>query len=106
MHQNSKNNSTSQLKHVDKEGKIDEEEPAEEMEEEEDDEEEEFTPSAWDATLAPHRSALRSPEKTYKAGVRIQNHLQLFRQFNFHYLEIFNVNIRIFVFILAARMIW
>ncbi|KAK0166354.1 hypothetical protein PV328_004780 [Microctonus aethiopoides] len=74
MHQNSKNNSTSQLKHVDKEGKIDEEEPAEEEEEEEeDDEEEEFTPSAWDATLAPHRSALRSPEKTYKAGDQKKN---------------------------------
>ena len=35
----------------------------------EDEEEEEFTPSAWDATLAPHRSALRSPEKTIKSGV-------------------------------------
>ncbi|XP_015588989.1 uncharacterized protein LOC107264820 isoform X3 [Cephus cinctus] len=34
------------------------------------DEEEEFTPSAWDATLAPHRSALRSPDKTQKSGAR------------------------------------
>ncbi|XP_011496834.1 PREDICTED: uncharacterized protein LOC105361376 [Ceratosolen solmsi marchali] len=32
------------------------------------DEELEFTPSAWDATLAPHRSALRSPDKTIKSG--------------------------------------
>lgn len=35
----------------------------------EDEEEEEFTPSAWNATLAPHRSALRSPDKTLKSGV-------------------------------------
>lgn len=35
----------------------------------EDEEEEEFTPSAWNATLAPHRSALRSPDKTQKSGV-------------------------------------
>ncbi|KAK2576641.1 hypothetical protein KPH14_005305 [Odynerus spinipes] len=34
----------------------------------EDEEEEEFTPSAWNATLAPHRSALRSPDKTLKSG--------------------------------------
>ncbi|XP_058807838.1 uncharacterized protein LOC131673673 isoform X3 [Phymastichus coffea] len=37
-------------------------------EEDDDEEEEEFTPSAWDATLAPHRSALRSPDKTTKSG--------------------------------------
>lgn len=37
--------------------------------EEEEEEEEEFTPSAWDATLAPHRSALRSPDKSVKSGV-------------------------------------
>ena len=35
----------------------------------EDDDEEEFTPSAWDANLAPHRSALRSPDKTLKSNV-------------------------------------
>lgn len=34
-------------------------------------EEEEFTPSAWDATLAPHRSALRSPDKTLRTGVSL-----------------------------------
>ncbi|XP_015109983.1 uncharacterized protein LOC107036496 isoform X2 [Diachasma alloeum] len=39
------------------------------IEEEDEEEEEEFTPSAWDATLAPHRSALRSPEKNVKSGV-------------------------------------
>ncbi|XP_011304266.1 uncharacterized protein [Fopius arisanus] len=38
------------------------------IDDEDDDEEEEFTPSAWDATLAPHRSALRSPEKNVKSG--------------------------------------
>lgn len=37
--------------------------------EEEEEEEEEFTPSAWNAALAPHRSALRSPDKTLKSGV-------------------------------------
>lgn len=48
-----------------------EDDEEEEVEEEEDDdeEEEEFTPSAWNATLAPHRSALRSPDKTLKSGV-------------------------------------
>ncbi|XP_029169568.1 uncharacterized protein LOC114939422 isoform X2 [Nylanderia fulva] len=40
----------------------------EELGVEEDEEEEEFTPSAWNATLAPHRSALRSPDKTLKSG--------------------------------------
>ncbi|XP_032685723.1 uncharacterized protein LOC116850953 isoform X3 [Odontomachus brunneus] len=35
---------------------------------EDEEEEEEFTPSAWNATLAPHRSALRSPDKTLKSG--------------------------------------
>ncbi|XP_076169719.1 uncharacterized protein LOC143147894 isoform X2 [Ptiloglossa arizonensis] len=47
-----------------------EDDEEEEVEEEEDDdeEEEEFTPSAWNATLAPHRSALRSPDKTLKSG--------------------------------------
>ncbi|CAD6233401.1 GSCOCG00007175001-RA-CDS [Cotesia congregata] len=49
-------------KNTDTEGKIEEEA------EYEDEDEEEFTPSAWDATLAPHRSALRSPEKTLKTG--------------------------------------
>ncbi|XP_076657724.1 uncharacterized protein LOC143361906 isoform X2 [Halictus rubicundus] len=43
-------------------------EEEEEDEEEEDEEEVEFTPSAWNATLAPHRSALRSPDKTLKSG--------------------------------------
>nr|XP_012137748.1 PREDICTED: rho-associated protein kinase 2-like [Megachile rotundata] len=52
---------------------IDEEEEKEENEEEadgeeEEEEEEEFTPSAWNATLAPHRSALRSPDKTLKSN--------------------------------------
>lgn len=37
--------------------------------EEDEEEEEEFTPSAWNAALAPHRSALRSPDKTLKSGV-------------------------------------
>lgn len=37
--------------------------------EDEEEEEEEFTPSAWNAALAPHRSALRSPDKTLKSGV-------------------------------------
>lgn len=32
-----------------------------------DEEDVEFTPSAWDSTLAPHRSALRSPDKTQRA---------------------------------------
>lgn len=36
---------------------------------EDEEEEEEFTPSAWNAALAPHRSALRSPDKTLKSGV-------------------------------------
>lgn len=36
---------------------------------EDEEEEEEFTPSAWNASLAPHRSALRSPDKTLKSGV-------------------------------------
>ncbi|XP_043290011.1 uncharacterized protein [Venturia canescens] len=44
------------------------EEEGDDGEEEDDEEEEEFTPSAWDATLAPHRSALRSPEKNLKTG--------------------------------------
>ncbi|EFN83866.1 uncharacterized protein LOC105183797 isoform X2 [Harpegnathos saltator] len=35
---------------------------------EDEEEEEEFTPSAWNAALAPHRSALRSPDKTLKSG--------------------------------------
>ncbi|KAG7202421.1 hypothetical protein KM043_018733 [Ampulex compressa] len=39
-----------------------------EMDAEDEEEEEEFTPSAWNATLAPHRSALRSPDKTLKSG--------------------------------------
>ncbi|XP_017892455.1 STE20-like serine/threonine-protein kinase isoform X3 [Ceratina calcarata] len=50
------------------EDEIDQEGEDEEEEEEEDEEEEEFTPSAWNATLAPHRSALRSPDKTLKSG--------------------------------------
>lgn len=54
-------------------GKIDEEEE----EEEEDDEEEEFTPSAWDATLAPHKSALKSPEKNVKKGVSLNGLFKL-----------------------------
>jgi len=41
----------------------------EELAVEDEEEEEEFTPSAWNATLAPHRSALRSPDKTLKSGV-------------------------------------
>lgn len=51
---------------VEKEGKKREAD----AEEEEEEEEEEFTPSAWNATLAPHRSALRSPDKTLKTNVR------------------------------------
>lgn len=39
--------------------------------EDEEEEEEEFTPSAWNAALAPHRSALRSPDKTLRPGVNI-----------------------------------
>ncbi|XP_029032499.2 STE20-like serine/threonine-protein kinase isoform X1 [Osmia bicornis bicornis] len=49
---------------VEKEGKKREAD----AEEEEEEEEEEFTPSAWNATLAPHRSALRSPDKTLKTN--------------------------------------
>jgi len=41
----------------------------EELPVEDEEEEEEFTPSAWNAALAPHRSALRSPDKTLKSGV-------------------------------------
>lgn len=41
----------------------------EELGVEDEEEEEEFTPSAWNAALAPHRSALRSPDKTLKSGV-------------------------------------
>lgn len=41
----------------------------EELAVEDEEEEEEFTPSAWNAALAPHRSALRSPDKTLKSGV-------------------------------------
>lgn len=41
----------------------------EELAIEDEEEEEEFTPSAWNAALAPHRSALRSPDKTLKSGV-------------------------------------
>ncbi|XP_078037624.1 uncharacterized protein LOC144470414 isoform X2 [Augochlora pura] len=51
---------------VDIEDEMDAEE--EEEDEGEEEEEEEFTPSAWNATLAPHRSALRSPDKTLKSG--------------------------------------
>ncbi|KYM98032.1 PREDICTED: uncharacterized protein LOC108778065 isoform X2 [Cyphomyrmex costatus] len=40
----------------------------EELAIEDEEEEEEFTPSAWNAALAPHRSALRSPDKTLKSG--------------------------------------
>lgn len=43
----------------------------EELAVEDEEEEEEFTPSAWNAALAPHRSALRSPDKTLKSGVNI-----------------------------------
>lgn len=52
-----------------------EEGEAEEEEEVEEEEEEEFTPSAWNATLAPHRSALRSPDKTLKSGVSFNKFL-------------------------------
>ncbi|KOC60142.1 Serine/threonine-protein kinase LMTK1 [Habropoda laboriosa] len=51
---------------VDVQDEIDPEEDA--AEEEDEEEEEEFTPSAWNATLAPHRSALRSPDKTLKSN--------------------------------------
>ncbi|CAD1469600.1 unnamed protein product, partial [Heterotrigona itama] len=51
---------------ADVEDEIDAEEEGEGEEEEE--EEEEFTPSAWNATLEPHRSALRSPDKTLKSN--------------------------------------
>ncbi|XP_012284175.1 uncharacterized protein LOC105701736 isoform X2 [Orussus abietinus] len=51
------------------EARNEEEEEGREGEQEDDEEEEEeFTPSTWDATLAPHRSALRSPDKTQKSG--------------------------------------
>lgn len=46
----------------------------------EDEEEEEFTPSAWNATLAPHRSALRSPDKTLKSGVSFTHYQNLLRK--------------------------
>ncbi|CAK9833376.1 Serine/threonine-protein kinase LMTK1 [Anthophora retusa] len=49
-------------------GVEDEIEPEEDAGEEDEEEEEEFTPSAWNATLAPHRSALRSPDKTLKSS--------------------------------------
>ncbi|XP_043523296.1 rho-associated protein kinase 1-like isoform X2 [Frieseomelitta varia] len=51
--------------HADVEDEMDVEEEGEDEEEEE---EEEFTPSAWNATLEPHRSALRSPDKTLKSN--------------------------------------
>lgn len=54
---------------AEEEGEDEEEEGGEEGGEEEEEEEEEFTPSAWNATLAPHRSALRSPDKTLKSSV-------------------------------------
>lgn len=38
---------------------------------EEEEEEEEFIPSTWNAALAPHRSSLRSPDKTLRSGVII-----------------------------------
>ncbi|XP_076476276.1 uncharacterized protein LOC117153275 isoform X1 [Bombus vancouverensis nearcticus] len=53
---------------AEEEGEDEEEEGGEEGGEEEEEEEEEFTPSAWNATLAPHRSALRSPDKTLKSS--------------------------------------
>ncbi|XP_076625276.1 uncharacterized protein LOC143343851 isoform X1 [Colletes latitarsis] len=53
---------------ADVEDEMDAEEEEEGEEEDEEEEEEEFTPSAWNATLAPHRSALRSPDKTLKSG--------------------------------------
>ena len=51
----------------------------EEGDDEEEEEEEEFTPSAWNATLEPHRSALRSPDKTLKSNVRFIIFLYLFK---------------------------
>lgn len=45
----------------------------EELAVEDEEEEEEFIPSAWNAALAPHRSALRSPDKTLKSGVNTRN---------------------------------
>lgn len=58
------NNNEGVILDADVEDEIDLEEEGEDEEEEE-----EFTPSAWNATLAPHRSALRSPDKTLKSGV-------------------------------------
>lgn len=47
-----------------------EEQDGEDDEEEgEEGEEVEFTPSAWDASLAPHKSAIRSPERSTKPKV-------------------------------------
>lgn len=63
------NNETCTTTGIDMEEKLRVEEDEEEDEEEEE-EEEEFTPSAWNSALAPHRSALRSPDKT-KSGVSI-----------------------------------
>lgn len=59
-----------------------EEDEGDDGDEEDDEEEEEFTPSAWDATLAPHRSALRSPEKNLKSGVSFCSFLNLSRFFD------------------------
>ncbi|XP_014213844.1 intracellular protein transport protein USO1-like isoform X2 [Copidosoma floridanum] len=46
----------------------DEDEKDDDDDDDDEEEEEEFTPSAWDATLAPHRSALRSPDKSLRTG--------------------------------------
>ncbi|XP_012261877.2 uncharacterized protein LOC105689443 isoform X2 [Athalia rosae] len=52
---------------IKEETEMDEEDVGDLEEDGEGDEEDlEFTPSAWDATLAPHRSALRSPDKTQR----------------------------------------
>ncbi|KOX77354.1 Serine/threonine-protein kinase LMTK1 [Melipona quadrifasciata] len=72
---------------ADVEDEMDAEEEGED-EGEEEEEEEEFTPSAWNATLEPHRSALRSPDKTLKSNVRFIIFLYLFKlNMNSYYWE-------------------
>lgn len=66
----------------------------EEGEDEEEEEEEEFTPSAWNATLEPHRSALRSPDKTLKSNVRFIIFIIRFLNLN---ILIFKLNMNIYI---------
>ena len=74
---------------------MDVEEEGEDGEEEE--EEEEFTPSAWNATLEPHRSALRSPDKTLKSNVRFI----IFLNLNILIFKL-NINICLYLFLLLG----